>query len=107
MTEKQFEDITKWQNSTFLNATAISKMNHLVLEVKELAAELIKQNHGIPNRKELLFELADCQILLAGIVDKAGFNYDDVVDAIDKKMEKNKNRQWNKPNEHGVYLHKK
>ena len=107
MTEKQFNDIKDWQNKTFKKATAISKLNHLTLEVKELASELIKRNHGIPNNEALLFELADCQILIAGIIDKSGFDYQDICKAIEDKMEKNKKRQWEKPNEHGIYFHKK
>ncbi len=50
-------------------------------------------------------EFADCFILLFGSAASDGMTYDDIVDAINKKMEINLNRKWGKPDENGIVNH--
>lgn len=99
MTKEQFESISKWQNETFGEATALSKIAHLKQEVEELKIDLEKD---CPAK---IFEFADCFILLFGAAASDGMFYEDICNAIDKKMEMNKKRKWGKPDENGVVNH--
>lgn len=101
MTEEQYKAITSWQNNTFTRATALSKIAHLRQEIEELADD-IKNNN--PNQN---LEFADCFILLFGAANSAGMSYQNIIDAINQKMEINYQRQWGKPNEDGVVNHVK
>ena len=103
MTEKQFESITKWQRETFPNANALSRVNHLAEEVLELH-EALHKHHSASDTE---MELADCFILLFGAANAYGMSYDDILNAIDKKMDINKARKWGKPDENGVVKHVK
>lgn len=101
MTEEQYIAITTWQNNTFTQATALSKIAHLRQEIEELADD-IKNNN--PNQN---LEFADCFILLFGAANSAGMSYQNIIDAINQKMEINYQRHWGKPNEDGVVNHVK
>jgi hypothetical protein len=68
---------------------------------KELADD-IKNNN--PNQN---LEFADCFILLFGAANSAGMSYQNIIDAINQKMEINYQRKWGKPNEDGVVNHLK
>lgn len=102
MTQKQFLEITEWQNKTFGKATALSKINHLTEEVEELkdalfsCAEISIQN-----------EFADCFILLFGAAASYGYNYNQISEIIDSKMQINYKRKWGKPDENGIVNHLK
>lgn len=99
MTKEQFEAISQWQNETFGQATALSKLSHLNQEIIELNTEII----GNTEHKKM--EFADCFILLFGCAASDGMTYEDICKAIDDKMEINKKRTWGKPNENGVVNH--
>ncbi len=99
MKKLQFESISKWQNETFGEATALSKIAHLKQEVKELKKDLKKDS---PAKK---YEFADCFILLFGAAASDGMSYEDICNAINEKMEINKSRKWGKPDENGVVNH--
>jgi len=106
MTEKQFNEITEWQEKTFPKATSISKLIHLAGEepdgeIKELVDD-IKANS--PNKKS---EWADCFFLLFGSAKLDGMSYQDIIDCIQKKFEVNKLREWQKPDKNGVVFHVK
>jgi NTP pyrophosphatase (non-canonical NTP hydrolase) len=101
MTEEQYKAITTWQNNTFMQATALSKIAHLRQEIEELADD-IKNNN--PNQN---LEFADCFILLFGAANSAGMSYQKIIESINQKMEINYHRQWGKPNEDGVVNHVK
>ena len=62
MKESQFNEITKWQEETFPNATASSKLFHLLEEIKELHEEILTDIEG----KKKRLEFADCFLLLFG-----------------------------------------
>lgn len=104
MKRKQFEEISKWQEETFGQATALSKIAHLKQEIEELKEELEKTDE--PPTKALL-EFADCFILLFGAANSFGMNYTDIIFCIQAKMNINKKRKWGKPDENGVVNHLK
>lgn len=112
MTKEQFKDISKWQNETFGEATAFSKVMHLKQEIDELIKELVffaeNEDHmqfheASKTSKEN--EFADCFILLFGAAASDGMNYEQIVDCINHKMQINKARKWGKPDENGVVNH--
>jgi hypothetical protein len=67
-------------------------------EISELKSDVEK---GIYSHDEI----ADCFLLLFGICNKCGLEYEDIVTAIDLKMEVNKARKWGKVNEKGYVKH--
>lgn len=106
-----FVSVTKWQRKTFPKATAVSKTKHLAKEVQELQIAIQHyfcqpENRTVQNRNEINNELADCFILLCGIADEFGHNLQTISTAINRKFEILKLRDWNEPNEEGIYLHK-
>jgi len=101
MTEKQFKEITEWQEITFPTSTALSKVAHLKQEVLELESDLKA------NSSHKYSEWADCAILLFGAAKLAGMDYKGCLNAIQEKFEINKVRKWGKPDENGVVNHLK
>ena len=99
MTKEQFKTITQWQDETFPDATALSKVEHLREEVEELAVDVALDL----NSKTM--EFADCFLLLYGAAAKAGMSYEDICNAIDEKMSINRKRKWGKPDKNGVVKH--
>ena len=107
MLDSKFKSITSWQNETFPNSDGLSKVNHLIQEVKELKEELIKHKTN-PNLKTIAGikeEIADCFILLFGVASASQLDYVEIAIAIEKKMEINKSRKWGKADENGVVNH--
>jgi len=98
-----FEKIVAWQNKTFPGATAESKVHHLTEEVQELLSDI--QNGATTDDLEL--EFADCFLLLFGAAQKVNLDYNDLVNAIEKKFKINTERDWGKPDENGVVKHVK
>lgn len=98
MNKDQFEKVTKWQDEVFTKATSISCYNHLKEEVEELGRDL---RDGVSSP----LEIADCFLLLFGICNKEGMKYEDVVNAINDKMEINMQRSWGKVNQQGYVKH--
>lgn len=103
MTRDLFESITKWQKETFPESTAHSKVKHLSEEVDELSTELCFPSDDTGKAKRM--EFADCFILLIGAAHDSGMTYEDIIEAINEKMEINKARKWGKPDEYGVVKH--
>jgi hypothetical protein len=101
MTEQQFNYITAWQKETFPKATPFSKICHLEQEVAELKHDLIDKADG---RR---LEFADCFLLLFGAAHADGMSYNDILEAINEKMQINIKRAWGKPDENGVVNHVK
>jgi len=99
MTEKQFKEITEWQEITFPTSTALSKVAHLKQEVLELESDLNTDSD------HLTTEWADCAILLFGAAKLAGMSYSMCLIAIQDKFEVNKLRKWGNPDENGVVNH--
>lgn len=99
MTKEMFEEITAWQRKTFQEATALTSVAHLFEEVKELSEDLINGN------SKVVYEYADCFLLLFGSAALHGMCYEDIIDAINEKMEINKKRQWDEVNKDGYVKH--
>ena len=99
MKEQQFKKIIEWQKETFVDATPMSKLIHLIDEVNELKDAL---THHVTNRRH---EFADCILLIFGAASVDGMSYVDICRAIDEKMEINKKRKWGKPDKNGVVNH--
>ncbi len=99
MTQEQFEKIIKWQRETFIHAHPLSKIAHLAKELQELVGAI---KSGDMDRD---LEYADCFFLLFGAASADGMTYSMICDAIDRKFEINKARQWGKPDEDGVVEH--
>ncbi len=96
-------EIADWQDKTFPEANALSKMSHLAKEVIELNKALVSFTHE-EAVEDVSNELADCQHLLFGIASKRGIN---LYEATRKKFEINKKRIWGKPDSNGVVEHLK
>lgn len=99
MTEKLFDEVTKWQHDTFPLADALSKAFHLREEVEELIEDL---ENDRPHKR---LEYADCFLLLFGSAKADGMSYQDIQNAISEKLEICKKRVWGKPDENGVVKH--
>jgi NTP pyrophosphatase (non-canonical NTP hydrolase) len=98
MNQKQFDEITAWQKETFPTATMQSKIAHLKQELEEVLD---------PDQSfaALRLEFADCLFLLFGAASVAGMSYADIIEAIDHKFERNKNRKWGTPDKDGIVNH--
>lgn len=84
-------EITEWASKTFPGQTPASKAKHLHNEAGELMDD--------PADGE---EMADILILLLNLAEMGGIN---LLAEVQKKMVKNRARQWNAPDEHGVCKH--
>lgn len=105
MTKEQFTKITEWQNKTFGQATAGSKIAHLADEISELYKAIHSELPPDKKAREKWLEFADCFILLFGAAASDGMCYEDIVDCVNEKMEINYTRKWGKPNDQGVVNH--
>jgi Protein of unknown function (DUF550) len=88
------DDIGIFTDKTFGASTPESKARHLSEEALEAAAD--------PSD---IIEWADCLILLLDGVRRAGYSTQDLYDAVQRKMEINRNRKWGAPDENGVVRH--
>lgn len=88
------DDIAGFTDEVFGASTPVSKLHHLTEEVQELI--------DAPDDK---MEWADCMILLIDAAKKAGYDMDDLYQAVQSKMEINKKRKWGAPDENGVVRH--
>jgi hypothetical protein len=81
----------------------VPPLHHLKKEV----GETIDALEAKPNdREKVLFEYADCLILLVGSAIRAGISAEQLLDYSSRKMAINEKRDWGEPDENGVYLHK-
>ena len=99
MTEDLFNKISIWQQKTFPDATVLGKLFHLKEEVEELLYA-VKNND-----KDKRLEYADCFMLLFGAAAKDGMSYQDIVKAVEYKLEINKLRSWGQPDDLGIIRH--
>lgn len=99
MTKELYESITKWQEETFPQSTSLSKIEHLKEEVDELITDINENNSGKAS------EFADCFMLLFGAAYSDGMSYENICNAIEKKMKINRTRKWGKVNEKGFVNH--
>ena len=102
MTREQFTRITEWQDETFPNSTELSRIKHLIKEVKELEDEA-ENSFKLTFEKQM--EYADCFFLLFGAAKRAGMKYDTIIQAIEAKFLTNKKRVWGEADENGIVQH--
>lgn len=132
MTRDQFIEISKWQDETFGQATALSKMHHLAEEVIELieamktqkklrddaearicqmevkTPDLVNINNGQQKAEaEIREEFADCFMLLFGAAASHGYTFEEISGLIAEKHRINKARTWGAPDANGVVRHVK
>lgn len=107
MTKEMFEEITAWQRKVFPTSTALSNVNHLNEEIRELKDALLDEDHLIDHekRRAIIKEYADCFLLLFGSASLYGLGYDDICQAINQKMQINKQRKWGEVNAEGYVKH--
>lgn len=99
-------DMDRWQNlqdeiglftdKTFPVSTAKSKALHLAEEAREAAED--------PSD---ILEWADCVILLLDGARKAGYTTGDLYHAVCRKMDINRKRTWQPPDDDGIARHAK
>lgn len=94
--QKLQDDIGLFADVAFENSTARAKALHLAEEAVEAADD--------PSD---ILEWADCMILLLDGARKAGFTTQDVYQAVLRKMEINKTRQWGARDKDGIVRHVK
>jgi NTP pyrophosphatase (non-canonical NTP hydrolase) len=102
------EEVREWAEGTFNPNDQFTKhefikgrINHFLKEARELKEEFIR--HPFPAlMKSMGGELADCFILLLHISDLLRF---DLLEEAYEKMEVNKRRAWDQPDEDGVIEH--
>lgn len=90
-------EIGTWQRDTFPSSTTLSKIKHLRHEIDELEEDV---KNG--TKESLAMELADCAFFLFGIAD---LNDIDLMEAVKKKFEINRQRKWGNPDKDGVVFH--
>jgi NTP pyrophosphatase (non-canonical NTP hydrolase) len=108
MTKEMFDEITSWQRKIFTKATSISAAHHLNEEVVELLCELNDGHTGYfsdAQKEKIRSEYADCFLLLFGSASLFGLSYEQICEAINDKMEINKQRKWGGVNEQGYVKH--
>lgn len=94
-----FKRITEFQDTTFPNSNAMSKLHHLSDEVIELMSAIQQDEPGERH------EFADCFLLLIGAAAKRGMTLDDITACMEEKLAINLKRQWGAPDENGVVKH--
>ncbi len=113
--QQLINDIADWSDSTFGEAQRNPAiLHHLAKEVSELIEAIQKfqnENSTVHPTKsdrlleDVLFEYADCFMLLMDSVSHMGFNLDTILEFTGRKLEINKQREWGKPDEKGVIEH--
>ena len=93
---KTQKTVSTWSKNTFKDSTMLSNIDHLRDELCEI----------IDNPDDIE-EWADAIMLYMNAANFAGHSMDDILKAVHKKYEKNKNREWGEPDERGVVKHTK
>jgi hypothetical protein len=91
--EQLFDSIGSWSKTAFPDAGTIDHIKKLQQE----AEEVIQEPSDIT-------EYADCVIALFAGAWKSGISFNELVEAVDQKLEVNKKREWMKLPD-GTYQH--
>lgn len=91
---KTQKNVYAWSRNTFKDSTMESNLDHLRDELNEIVEN--------PNDIE---EWADVIMLYMNAASFAGHSMDDILVAVNEKLEKNKKRKWGEPDERGVVKH--
>ena len=95
-----FDSIAEWQLETFPQGTAFGALRHMRRELAE-----IEESHKFGADQQVKEELADVYILWVAACHRFGFSRDEMQQAIDAKMAKNRKRKWQAPDALGVIEH--
>lgn len=82
----------KWSQATFGTSAErgpVGPLKHLAKEVQEMLAET--------DRNKRLEEYADGIFLIFDAADRDGYRLENIMAALEQKLEKNRSRQWQKP----------
>ena len=88
-----FNSIGEWSKNAFPDAGSIEH----IIKLKHEAQEVIEAPYDIK-------EYADCMIALLAAAYKADISFFELVEAVESKLEVNKNRKWTKLSD-GTYQH--
>ena len=95
LSEYLYRDINAWVEETFgKNRDVEGVMEHLEEEVEELLDAIRKHKDGWVTIDDVLFELADVQIILFNLMGLHGICYNRYSDAVITKHGVNKKREW-------------
>ena len=109
--------ILSWSNKQFGDGRSpIPILHHLKKEVPELIESLnyfenVRYDESIGTGeysricKNVNMEFADCMMLILDAAAHHGITATQLFDAVKEKLEINKNRMWDKPDENGVCEH--
>lgn len=105
---------SEWADQTFDNGNfnryrSIPISYHLQKESIELTESLSNyfKEPSIQNFADAKEELSDCMTLILDCSTHLGCNADELITACYNKLEKNKSREWGKPDKNGVVEHVK
>ena len=102
-------EIASWSDKTFGSAQRNPGIiHHLKEEVKELLEVVTAYEASKPDGKllkESKYEYADCLMLLLDSAYHIGFSAEELIFATFEKLEVNKNREWQQPDENGLCHH--
>ena len=104
------KDVHQWSDQTFgrnRKHLPLPILYHLTKEVPEaiVAATFMNLYREPLWRDKLSLELADCLMLVVDAASHSGFTPDELLDAVERKLKINKNREWGKPDENGTVEH--
>jgi NTP pyrophosphatase (non-canonical NTP hydrolase) len=119
--QKLQNDVMKWSDDAFGKyRTSTPMAYHLKKETDELIDALNQLDEGaytnsditeigvqvlLKQNKRVLFELADCLMLIMDCAAHIQIDMTSLIKATEDKLEINKNRKWDLPNENGVVEH--
>lgn len=95
------DDWIKFTKTIFPKSSSISSIKHMKTEIKELENEL---DSDIEDSNKIADEYADCIICLITSAGKHGFDGEEIIASIKRKINANERRKW-KDNGDGTYSH--
>jgi hypothetical protein len=107
--ERIQDEWDKWASSTFgEDRDPIGIANHLKEEADEFKkqVEVFKKEPTLGNYRELLFEGADVLGLLLNTLKRFDIDANALITFTKIKLDINKQREWQEPDENGIYRHK-
>jgi len=120
---KEVQDIQDaiqvWSDETFgKERTGKPIAHHLKKEIDEVIEAIDNFHKDRPygkdkeslellrhRRKRVLFEIADCMMLLLDVAAHEQYTFKLIMMAVEDKLEINKRRKWGEPDENGVVEH--
>lgn len=101
--QKLMDEGHEWSCKTFGEKDReIPMLHHLKEEIDELIESI--ENNDTDNEKT---EFADAFLFLINTASRRGYNAEDLINFTHRKIELNKLREWEKPDENGIIRHKK